>query len=82
MNSMSQDLENLLKTNSENESYELLLDKLNIEYDKFIKTIEKIKNQNTQPETEDPGAETEEPETPAPQPETPAPQPDTPETGT
>lgn len=30
MNSMSQDLENLLKTNSENESYELLLDKLNI----------------------------------------------------
>ncbi|CRH46085.1 Uncharacterised protein [Chlamydia trachomatis] len=80
MNSMSQDLENLLKTNSENESYGLLLDKLNIEYDKLIKTIEKIKNQNTQPE----------PETPAPQPEnpgteeteTPGTQPDTPETGT
>lgn len=57
MNSMSQDLENLLKTNSENESYGLLLDKLNIEYDKLIKTIEKIKNQNTQPENPETGTE-------------------------
>ncbi|WP_369991188.1 MnuA family membrane nuclease [Mycoplasmopsis arginini] len=78
MNSMSQDLENLLKTNSENESYELYLDKLNIEYDKFIKTIEKIKNQNTQPEN--PG--TQEPETPTPQPETPDAGTQTPDAGT
>ncbi|MDI3348726.1 hypothetical protein PIGBHMHK_00116 [Mycoplasmopsis arginini] len=93
MNSMSQDLENLLKTNSENESYGLLLDKLNIEYDKFIKTIEKIKNQNTQPETPEtePGTPAPQPENPGTQPETgnpgpgtetPAPQPETPETGT
>ncbi|WP_427867477.1 MnuA family membrane nuclease [Mycoplasmopsis arginini] len=64
MNSTSQDLENLLRTHSENESYKLLLDKLNIEYDNFIKTIEKIKNQNEQPENPGNGTETPNPEQP------------------